>query len=50
MDYININKNSWNAKVDYHLKSDFYFVDEFIAGRTSLNEPELELLGDIKGK
>lgn len=50
MDYININKNSWNAKVDYHLKSDFYFVDEFIAGRTSLNEPELELLGDIQGK
>ena len=50
MDYININKNSWNAKVDYHLKSDFYFVEEFIAGRTSLNEPELKLLGDIKGK
>ena len=50
MDYININKNSWNANVDYHLKSDFYFVDEFIAGRTSLNEPELELLGDIQGK
>ena len=50
MDYININKNSWNAKVDYHLKSDFYFVEEFIAGRTSLNEPELKLLGDIKRK
>ena len=50
MDYININKNSWNAKVDYHLKSDFYFVEEFIAGRTSLNEPELELFGDIQGR
>ena len=44
MDYININKNSWNTKVDYHLKSDFYFVEEFIAGRTSLNEPELKVL------
>lgn len=49
-DYLEINKNSWNAKVDYHLKSDFYFVEEFIAGRTSLNEPELKLLGNIKGK
>lgn len=49
-DYLEINKNTWNAKVDYHLKSDFYFVEEFIAGRTSLNEPELKLLGDIKDK
>ena len=49
-DYLEINKNSWNAKVDYHMKSDFYFVEEFIAGRTSLNEPELKLLGNIKGK
>lgn len=48
--YLDINRNSWNAKVDYHLKSDFYFVEEFIAGRTSLNEPELKLLGDIKDK
>ena len=43
MDYININKNSWNAKVDYHLKSDFYLVKKFNAGRTSNNEPELKL-------
>ena len=48
--YLDINRNSWNAKVEPHLKSDFYFVDEFIAGRTSLNSIELELLGDIKGK
>ncbi|WP_223607657.1 bifunctional 2-polyprenyl-6-hydroxyphenol methylase/3-demethylubiquinol 3-O-methyltransferase UbiG [Chryseobacterium sp. OSA05B] len=48
--YLEINKNSWNAKVDPHLKSDFYFVDEFLKGRTSLNSIELELLGDIKGK
>lgn len=48
--YLEINRNSWNAKVDYHLKSDFYFVEEFIAGRTSLNEPEMKLLGNIEGK
>jgi hypothetical protein len=28
--YLEINKNSWNAKVEPHLKSDFYFVDEFL--------------------
>lgn len=48
--YLEINKNSWNAKVDPHLKSDFYFVDEFLQGRNSLNSIELELLGDVKGK
>jgi 2-polyprenyl-3-methyl-5-hydroxy-6-metoxy-1,4-benzoquinol methylase len=48
--YLEINKNSWNAKVEPHLKSDFYFVDEFLKGRTSLNSIELELLGDIKDK
>lgn len=48
--YLEINKNSWNAKVDTHLKSDFYFVDEFLKGRTSLNSIELELLENINGK
>lgn len=48
--YLDINRNLWNAKVDSHLKSDFYFVDEFLKGRTSLNSIELALLGDIKDK
>ncbi|MCY0968206.1 class I SAM-dependent methyltransferase [Chryseobacterium wangxinyae] len=48
--YLEINKNSWNARVQPHLESDFYFVDEFVKGRTSLNSIELQLLGDIKGK
>lgn len=48
--YLEINRNSWNAKVEPHLKSDFYFVDEFLKGRASLNSIELELLGDIKDK
>lgn len=48
--YLEINKNSWNAKVEPHLKSDFYFVDDFLKGRNSLNSIELDLLGDIKGK
>ncbi len=48
--YLDINRKLWNAKVDPHLKSDFYFVDEFIKGRTSLNAIEIQLLGAIKGK
>lgn len=46
--YLDINRKLWNAKVDAHLKSDFYFVEEFVKGRNSLNSIELELLGDIK--
>ena len=48
--YIEINKNSWNQKTAYHLKSDFYDVDGFLKGNSSLNEIELELLNDVEGK
>jgi len=48
--YIQINKHSWNNRTDAHLKSDFYNLDGFLKGETSLNPIELELLGDIKGK
>ena len=48
--YLNINKNSWNQKVDPHLKSDFYFVEEFIQGKSSLSEIELQFLQNIEGK
>jgi ubiquinone/menaquinone biosynthesis C-methylase UbiE len=50
LNYIEINKQSWNNKVDSHLKSDFYDLDGFMKGNTSLNDIELKLLGDIKGK
>lgn len=49
-DYLNINRTTWNAKVESHLKSDFYFVEDFIAGKNSLNSIELALLGNIKDK
>lgn len=48
--YLEINKKSWNAKVETHMKSDFYFIDEFLAGRNSLNAIELPLLGNLEGK
>ncbi|MES2619059.1 MAG: class I SAM-dependent methyltransferase [Bacteroidota bacterium] len=49
-DYIAINRQSWNNRVASHLTSDFYDVEGFIKGKTSLNSIELDLLGDIKGK
>jgi 2-polyprenyl-3-methyl-5-hydroxy-6-metoxy-1,4-benzoquinol methylase len=48
--YIEINKQSWNGRVDAHIKSEFYGVEDFIKGKTSLQEIELNLLGDIKNK
>src|SRR3954471_2223000 len=49
-DYITVNRNSWNNRTDTHIASAFYDVKGFIAGNTSLNGIEIELLGDIKGK
>ncbi len=48
--YIEINKKSWNNKTESHLKSVFYDVEGFLNGKSSLNEIELNLLGDVKGK
>ncbi|KIC03563.1 methyltransferase type 12 [Flavobacterium sp. JRM] len=48
--YIEVNKQSWNSRVESHLKSDFYDLEGFLKGNTSLNSIELELLGDVKGK
>lgn len=48
--YIQINKQSWNNRVASHLTSDFYDVQGFLKGKSSLNDIELQLLGDVKGK
>ena len=48
--YIEINRQSWNNRTDTHLKSEFYDMENFIKGKTSLNSIELDLLGDLKGK
>lgn len=48
--YIEINRQSWNNRIDSHLKSEFYDVDNFIQGTTSLKSFELDLLGDVEGK
>ncbi|MBW7870507.1 MAG: methyltransferase domain-containing protein [Flavobacteriia bacterium] len=48
--YIEINRQSWNKRTEVHLKSAFYDLDNFLKGKSSLNDIELNLLGDIKGK
>lgn len=50
MDYRQINQHSWDQRTALHLKSDFYKMPAFLAGASSLNPIELELLGDLKGK
>jgi len=49
-EYIEINRQLWNNRTDFHIKSDFYNLEGFLKGKTSLNEIELNLLGDCKGK
>ena len=49
-DYFKVNRETWNQKVAIHATSDFYKMDEFLAGKSSLNHYELEALGDVAGK
>lgn len=49
-EYLQKNKDSWNARTAYHLQSDFYDVPSFIKGKNSLNSIELELLGDVRAQ
>jgi len=49
-DYLDYNREAWNAKVSSHLESDFYRLDDFKSGWNSLSEIEIPLLGDLKGK
>ena len=44
------NRTLWNAMTAVNLKGEFYDVEGFIAGRNSLTDLELELLGDVRGK
>ena len=50
IDYKAINKETWNQRTEVHYDSKFYDNKSFIAGKNSLNNIELELLGDVTGK
>ena len=44
------NRALWNAMAEVHVRSAFYDVESFIAGRNSLSGSEIDLLGDVRGK
>ncbi|WP_299824003.1 class I SAM-dependent methyltransferase [uncultured Pontibacter sp.] len=48
--YFETNRNLWNQKTPVHLASEFYNMQAFMAGQTSLNQIELAELGDVAGK
>lgn len=48
-DYREINRKSWNSRVDSHVGSDFYNMNDFLEGKSSLKGIESRLLGDING-
>lgn len=48
--YKEINRHAWNLKTNIHIDSDFYDNSSFIEGRNTLQDIELEILGNIKGK
>lgn len=48
--YLELNRRLWNAKIDYHVQSEFYDVPGFMAGKSSLTEVELALLGPVAGQ
>jgi len=48
--YLEINRQSWNKRTDVHVTSAFYDVPTFLSGKSSLNDIELNLLGDVAGK
>lgn len=50
LNYIEKNKAAWNSRTDHHIDSSFYDVDGFLKGKNSLNDIELKLLDDVKGK
>jgi len=44
------NRKLWDDWVDLHLRSDYYDVDGFREGRSTLRSIELEELGDVAGR
>lgn len=49
-EYFDDNKKLWNAKTPIHVKSAFYNQSKFLEQGNSLNEVELNEVGDVEGK
>ena len=50
MDYLRTNRESWDRRAELHFVSEFYDVDGFLSGNTSLQEIELAELPDLSGR
>ena len=50
MDYLKLNRDSWNQRTAVHVDSEFYDNESFLNGRNSLQDIEMALLGDLRGK
>lgn len=48
--YVSVNKSLWNAWAAINHKSEFYDVDSFKSGKSSLNSIEIEEVGDVTSK
>jgi len=48
--YFEANRKLWDNKTPIHVDSDFYNVDGFLKGETSLRKIELAELSDVSGK
>lgn len=48
--YFDTNKASWNKRTVVHKDSDFYELDAFKKGKSSLHKIEIEEVGDVTGK
>ena len=48
--YYDTNQSLWNQKTPIHLKSEMYDLENFLQGKTSLKEIELNALTNVKGK
>jgi len=49
VEYLELNRKLWNAWARAHVKSEFYDVEGFLAGRSSLQDIELALLPPLEG-
>lgn len=49
-DYLRRNRDLWDELTPIHARSEFYDVDGFKSGRSTLKSIELEELGDVSGK
>lgn len=49
-EYLKTNRQHWDELVPIHLRSAYYDVESFRAGKSSLHSLEREELGDVRGK